>query len=355
VVVAVAAIGIAACGVFDQGGIVVKGPDKEDVDTSSPIPDEPASDPVSQDDARTEQDDGDPAEPLPALESQTALSDYAVLAQRRLVVGPDAVVQGGGLVGVLEPCGGESPLTCPSVLVRERAEVAKGWGALVADVVQIDDDAVVGDVFASVVRASRSGTVARVLPWVTMPAIPKVTPPSQSCVGAEPLTVEGESGRATLEPNGQRHGDVRVEYRARLMLGAGAHYFESLEVEEEGMVKALGPVDIYVSGYLRLGPFARLTEYPEIGLTADAIRVYVAGKDVWQERLSRHRPAVDLGERSFVMATLVAPNGTVLIGPEARAAGAYMGREVELANGAVVTKQDGFPPEASRAVSMTCR
>jgi internalin A len=164
---------------------------------------------------------------------------------------------------------------------------------------------------------------------VYLPEFPEPEP------GVEEVVVYWNE-RRVLPPG--RYGKVTVRSRGTLVLLGGSYQFESLEVGYyRARVLIQGQAEVVIKN--RLFSFIRCYIGPDkgVGITAKDIGVYVYGEDGRYGFYRGFPKAVYLGRYSEVHANLYAPNGTLWIGHNATAKGAFVGRDVVVGYDAEIT------------------
>jgi RHS repeat-associated protein len=271
-------------------------------------------------------------------------SVFALLARDSIAVRVDARVSGGdvgvsGQVGLL-------PRTA-AVVVEERAEVAVAH-RIAAESVLIERRSVVGDLSTDKLT-DRGATHGAVIPFdgvAAGPSMPATDP------GTETLTVARGTERVICPGS---YGEVIVRHGATLRLIGGAYDLLSLRVHAGGRIEALGPVMVRIAGKLDAHERSYVGPAPGSGLTAKGVRVAVLGAaarcardeddgESDEDGGERHRAgaAAVIGAKSEVRALMAVPSGILVLGPKARATGAFFAASIEIRPHAVVAFEDGF-------------
>lgn len=164
------------------------------------------------------------------------------------------------------------------------------------------------------------GQVAGLPLMPSLPTVAAVTP------GVTPLNHSGAGAELTITAT--QAGAVTVGPGARLLLEAGLYEFASVDIADGGALAALGPVEIRIAGRLDLGADAYIGPAEDAALGTNEVRVDVhAGQPVAGDPLSTPT-AVLTSTASSIAATLVAPNGTVVLGNMSVNWGFFGGRDL---------------------------
>ena len=81
---------------------------------------------------------------------------------------------------------------------------------------------------------------------------------------------------------------------------------------------------------------------PASGLTAADIRFIVTGQNGNTGAIEETPAAVNFGNNTTITASVYAPNGTLNIGQNAHATGAFLARWVTIANNVTLTLESGW-------------
>jgi Pro-kumamolisin, activation domain/Subtilase family len=260
---------------------------------------------------------------------QPSISDFVLYAERRVILGHSAHVEGGavGVHAVAEPAfgvqlriGSESRLDrardvySPSVSLGRDVEL----GVIQAN--SIDDDGVAIGCPVS-------------YPAAAMPPLPLAS--------IEPCRGDGRSvaaGQVEVFLPGS-YGAVTVH--GILLLIPGTYCFSSLAMTNGArMIAMAGGVHLNIQQILTAG--RSVTIYSAFHKPADQFMIAVAGSDS-----DAAYPAVSLGEYSTIRCLLAAPHGTIAFADRVRATGAFAGFDIAAGEHLHVAFENGFAPNAA--------
>jgi hypothetical protein len=267
-----------------------------------------------------------------AAQAQPALAAYAVLGIESVRVGPRVRVQSGA-VGA----------TAGSVRLAARAAVQ---GSVVADSVRVTRSTRVGRLFCRLVSGGAFGpgvvggpTVGGApVPACRTLALPVVDPVLLAPVAVAPgvldLAIPARMGSGPTAAGS--FGAISVGRGGVLSLAGGTYQVRSIRLAPGARLVCLDDCRIGVAESVRLGPRAQLgAGQGLIRPNRARVDIAAAGDDPFAFRT---------GPRAIVAATIFAPTGAVLLGPNGTYNGAYVGRSVTLRPGARVREDSAFPP-----------
>jgi internalin A len=174
-----------------------------------------------------------------------------------------------------------------------------------------------------------SGLLSEQYYEVYLPEFPEPEP------GTEEVAVYWNE-RRVLPPG--HYGRVTVRSRGTLVLTGGVYHFENLEIGYyKARVLVQGQSELVINN--RIFSFIKCSIGPDedAGISAKDIAVYVHGEDGKRGFYRGFPKAVYLGRYSEVHANLYAPNGTVWIGHNSTAKGAFVGKDVVVGYNAEIT------------------
>jgi alpha-tubulin suppressor-like RCC1 family protein len=261
-----------------------------------------------------------------ALNTSPKIGNFVVYAQRSVKLGASTRTSGGD-VGV-------------------RAVATSGFGAqlivgasssldaahnLLAPSVTLGLLSAVGDVQTSQLQ-NNGGTLHTLaaFPAAAMPPLPiaPTTTAAGSSVTVPAFTI------LTLNPG--HYGALSVT--GTLSLNPGAYSFSSATLANSAHVWAnTGGVTVQIAGTLSAGTSATVSVLP--GQTADQLNIAVGGAD----GATGSPPAASFGAGSLIVALVAVPHGTLALGDNITAAGAFAGFDVTTGNSDNFTLQTGFP------------
>jgi hypothetical protein len=168
-----------------------------------------------------------------------------------------------------------------------------------------------------------------------MPAFPSITP------GSHDVQVNNGATQ-TLAPG--QYGHVRVQNHGTLILGGGLYQIGSLDLNGGATVKFHAATELRVAGDVDAdGPVKLIVDPTVSSLTAAQVVLYVAGSDnECHHNFGGSPTIVEIGPGSTIQANIYAPHGTVQLGPNAQATGAYFGRAVSIGAGSTLNLAFGI-------------
>jgi hypothetical protein len=247
---------------------------------------------------------------------QPSLGGYAVLGIDSVRVAPGVRVQSGA-VGA----------TAGDVRLAPHTSVA---GSVVADTVHVSRTTRFGRLFCRIVSGGAFGSGVAGGPAVggaptpgclalaTPIVAPELLAPVTGSPGSDDLVIPPRTGSAPVSAGS--FGAVSVGKGSLLQLAGGAYQFRSVQLRRAARLVCLDECRIGVAEGIRLGPAAQLGAAQ--GLRPDRARVDVAA--VAGEFAFR------AGPHAVVAATIFAPTGNVLLGPDGDYRGAFVGKAVKV-------------------------
>jgi hypothetical protein len=136
--------------------------------------------------------------------------------------------------------------------------------------------------------------------------------------GAAQVVVPANANAAPLAPGS--YGDVRVGRRGRLLLAGGVYAVRSIRIGPRGRILCTGACRVSVQENVRIRPGGIIGAVAP--LDAHAVRLDVEG--------SGRGPSFVSGASTDVNATVYAPDGIVVLGPNGRYSGAFVGETVRV-------------------------
>ena len=236
-----------------------------------------------------------------------------------------------------------------TVRIGEQVTMQQPGSRVVGDTVRLGNKASVYNVVDNFLinrarKATIRGTITKpmMIPFLTLPAFPSVTP------GTAAVEVPKGSTR-TLGPGA--YGAVHVSNRATLILTGGLYQMLSLDVDQAATVMFRAATEIRIKTELDTDNRARMIPDPAAtGLKASQIVIYVAGTDASCHHNGRDEESGDeggrsvahIGENNIVSANIYAPNGTIWIKSRTQATGAFVGDDVRIGQSVTLTLDSVF-------------
>jgi hypothetical protein len=267
--------------------------------------------------------------PVPGFSPSNDVGDYAVLGLESVWMQQRSELHGGH-VGVQSADAGAKVSIGHWVTFHDPAS------AIAGDTVRLSSGADVSDAYYNALRTSPGATYRQLHTPVSLPVVSNLPILPEIAPGSTDYEVPwGDS----LELSAGAYGDVRLKGRSVLTLTGGVYHLDDLSVDYKSQVQVTAPTEIRIAGRLRLGYKALIGPANGSGLDAADLIVYVAGDDGRPCSVSR---AVVVGQKGVVTVSLYAPNGTLLLGPEVQARGAFIGRDVVVGHKTQVWLESGF-------------
>ena len=258
------------------------------------------------------------------LNASPHIRDFVLYAQRSVsLAGSDTVAYGDVGVRATAPSSFGAQL-----VVGPSAQV---FGNSLAPSVSLAAGSSIADVQTGSLqnKGGSHGTLAA-FPASAMPALPLAVP-----AGAAGSNVTVASGHTTTLAPGN-YGTLAVS--GTVHLKPGVFSFSSVSVGTQGQLLAdLGAVDLRVAGQLSSG-WGSLVQGP----TADQLTISVSGAD----GVGGTPPAASIGSGSQVTALVSVPNGTLSVGDQAVATGAFAAFDLRIGQSCNVSYQAGFSASA---------
>jgi len=208
------------------------------------------------------------------------------------------------------------------VVVEQKAQILDPAAGVYGDSLSLAKNAQVYDVFYNELEGEGAvlGEHHTPLPLPLVdqwPEAPAFTP------GDEDLDVaQGETLR--LDPGS--YGDLLARNGSAITLTGGVYDFQSWDIRTHTRVAIEAPTEIRIAGRLRTDAHVRLG--PVGGLDAADLAIYVTGQNGQNGDVADNPKAVELGQQNEATANVYALNGTLLVGQNTQATGAFLGRWV---------------------------
>jgi hypothetical protein len=266
----------------------------------------------------------------PGINPSPTITTFVLYAERSAILGA-AVHAIGGDIGVA----GTAPSSFGPQLRIGKLDGLDPFHKLYAASVSLAPLAVAGDIETNMLQNDggffdESGP----FPASAMPLLPLAVgaPPGTKNVSVAPSHVQ------TLEPGA--YGTLTDD--GVLLLDPGTYSFASVTLGRRAELQAKpgGATTVYVAGALSVGPGAQV--FP-LRQTAASLAISVAGSD----GPGGSPPAVSISAGSRIVALVSAPHGTLSLGDEVLATGAFAGFDVRVGSGALAIFQDGFSTAAA--------
>ena len=226
-------------------------------------------------------------------------------------------------------------------------------GDLKADGIKLDKNVtIVGDLFVN--DLNDNGAAFRDVfsfdspVFNTLPAFQTAAPRP----GASDVSVP-DSGFTEL-PAGD-YGDIRVEKNGTLLFSGGRYSVQSISSESDSRLAFAAPSAVLIEGKFSLEKNASVGAQQGSGLTASQVIFYVNGVNGQTGSLGDSPKAAEFALKNNVSANFYVPNGTLQIGEDTVAEGAFLAKDVNVDKNVEITLNSAFanqPPVADpQAVS----
>ena len=269
--------------------------------------------------------DHDPV--LIGLDLRPMLEDFVVLAKERVLILPRATVLSGdvGVNGL-----GDATLS-------PKAKILNPASRLMADKVRLLNASQAYDVFYNNLlnKGNILGTAYTPLQLPLVEAFPPVPEPVH---GGSAVNVP-RNGTLALEAGS--YGNLRVNRGATLVLTGGVYNFQSIQMLEDAQILIEAPVEIRILTRLHTGKEVKIMPAESAaGLTAGDLRIIIGGMDEKQGRTTSR--AVIIGKQNELRANLYAPQGSLAIGSQTRATGAFLAQVVMVGDRVELSLESGW-------------
>ena len=230
--------------------------------------------------------------------------------------------------------------TSSGVPARDLFEVATGSSVVLSGSSQIAAESVwlgnlnvAGEVFVVDRLVAGNGSVytqkTGYIPlFLGLPAVPAPGPGGDS---------QSISGTQTLPPGD--YGTLELRPNATLTLAGGNFTFSSIDLKPGARLYASGAVTIVVSGTVKVADGSTVGPAAGSGVTARDIVLYAHGTDGPPNNPAH---AIALGGSTTLSLNAYAPNGTLSVGSQSTAVGAYLGRRVMVGSNTAMTLDSSF-------------
>jgi hypothetical protein len=271
-----------------------------------------------------------------ALNANPQTSDFVIEADNSVRMQSGGLVVRGGDIGARGTAG-------PYLAGGAAIDVSGGvWlqtsHSMLADSVRLEWGSVVGSIQTNNLIGGNRGWHGRVGRFIPIPALPATAVPAP---GTAALSVAA-GATATAAPGA--FGSVNVGNGGKLRLPAGSYDFADLTLGNNARLEAQGAVQIHVAGRLAGKNGVYIGGAAGAGLTARGIRLEVSGRNGDDGSMGASPKSAAFGRDTHLTALVLAPNGTLLLGDDSDATGAFFARDVDVGgSGSHVLYQDGFP------------
>ncbi|MGB5873866.1 MAG: T9SS type A sorting domain-containing protein, partial [Bacteroidota bacterium] len=225
-----------------------------------------------------------------------------------------------------------------SVLVGLGASTPAGY-SIKADRIQVLEGATVASTIYTNEDPINAGTITGTvnmpleLPVGTFPLFE----PADARVGsAGDLSVSTNDHVPLASP--AIRGDVSLEPHSSLTLEPGEYDFRSLRMKSDSKLYFTGPTKLRILYGIHADNGSYFGSAPGESVAPNDIIVHVEGTDV--ESASSY--SVNFSPKSTILATLYAPNGTILLNQESRADGAFFGEDIVIGQNVSLRLASGF-------------
>jgi hypothetical protein len=237
-----------------------------------------------------------------------------------------------GNAGAFAPSGGV-PGRVPFETASGSSLVLNPASQIAAESVSLGNLNVAGEVFVvDQLVAGNGSTYTQKTGYVPLflglPAVPAPGPggPNQS-ISANQILAPGSYGTLEVKPN------------VTVTLAAGPFAFTGIDLQPGARLLAAGPTTVVVTGRVRAANGCTLGPAAGSGIGARDFVIYAHGIDGPPNNPAH---AITLGGGASLAVNAYAPNGTLSIGSNTSALGAFLGRRVSVGSGTVLTLDSSF-------------
>lgn len=164
--------------------------------------------------------------------------------------------------------------------------------------------------------------------FLGLPVVPGAGPggPNRTITGDQVLSA-GNYGTLEVKPN------------ATLTLGGGSSTFATIELKPGARLYVAAAASIVVAGRVGVANGSTIGPAPGSGITARHIVLVARGADGPPNNPAH---AISIGGSGTIAINAFAPNGTLSIGSQTKAVGAFLGKRVSVGSNAVMTLDSSF-------------
>lgn len=231
-------------------------------------------------------------------------------------------------------------------LSLDQGNVVPAGSALKANSIDIDPGAIVnGKVYVNSLQngGALNGEVISPVALPIIAGLPQLPPGAT----AGTANVNVPNGQTQILGTGQ-YANLSVGRGSTLRLGGGPYTFLNVSLERDASLIWDGPGELMILGRLSLGASAGIVNNPTLATKHKMIFVYgINGTD---SLLQSTPSAVSIGRDCAIHATVLAPNGSIVVGENADLVGALIGRDIRIGRGSSLELRSGFrnlPPVAN--------
>jgi hypothetical protein len=267
-----------------------------------------------------------------------ALNRFVMLGAEGIDVGQDSVVISGSL-GANQASGGPYLADGVETTISNDVQVQSPDSWLLGDSVAVEQGASFYDVYTNHVISGTGNVLGNVHTNISLPlgpafpAIPSFTP------GAQDQTVK-KNGSLTLDAGS--YGSLQAGKGATVILTGSQYDFSAWDIGDNANIVVQAPVEIRIAGQLNVGSDVNLSPDPTSGLTASAVHFFVTGQNGDTGDLGATPAAAAFGNNDILAASIFVPNGTLNIGKDTQASGAFLGKWVTIGNNTTLTLDSGW-------------
>jgi hypothetical protein len=138
------------------------------------------------------------------------------------------------------------------------------------------------------------------------------------------------------------YGSLQAGKGATVILTGGQYDFSAWDIGDNANIVVQAPVEIRIAGQLNVGSDVNLSPDPTSGLTASAVHFFVTGQNGDTGDLGATPAAAAFGNNDILAASIFVPNGTLNIGKDTQASGAFLGKWVTIGNNTTLTLDSGW-------------
>jgi hypothetical protein len=267
-----------------------------------------------------------------------ALNRFVALGEEGIDVGEDSVVISGSL-GANQASGGPYLADGVETTISNDVQFQSPDSWLLGDSIAVEQGATVYDVYTNHAITGTGNVLGKVRTNISLPlgpafpAIPSFTP------GTQDQTIK-KNGILTLDAGS--FGVLQAGKGATVILTGGQYDFSAWDIGDNANIVVQAPVEIRIAGKLNIGKDVSLSPDPTSGLTASAVHFFVTGQNGDTGDLGATPAAAEFGNNDIIAASIYVPNGTLNIGNDTQASGAFLGKWVSVGNNTTLTLDSGW-------------
>ena len=262
------------------------------------------------------------------LPPENSIASYVLFGIEKVEINKNTVVTSGDI-----GANGLGDGTIATVTLKKEVKLLDSVSTIKADYLKIRRDVEVWDLYYNTLEKHKKSIIQGVeyspvdLPVVSPPLFPSFTH------GDEDVTVEKNTISFLDEGDYQ---DIIVQQGGQLVFTGGVYNIQSLSVRKNSQIVFQGLTELRIELSVSIGWGCQVITDPTSGLDASDILFYVNGEDTVSDT------AVTLGKDCIITGTVYAPQGTLYLKKNTIATGAFIGKNVVVGEGVVLSLESAF-------------